>query len=197
MAFSAPARPPWEPSAGRVRHLQRSGPGNRAARALRRPDVSRGPGSSGTGHRACRSSSSRAGSTTLMSSTMRLKPFSMFVRVDDREAVGGFGERAQRRASREQARVLLDSATSVGFEAAADADAGRRHNRLVEHGQPARIDRVERRVRAVRLVEDRPDALLVVELREHVAIALAVAHACRLSCSACPWSSACRSADRR
>ena len=99
------------------------------------------------------------------------------VRVDDGEAVGRFGERAQR----------VDPAAQHGLIDRRRDDRRRRprdvlpHHRRVEDRQPARIDRVERRVGAVRLVEQIAELPVVVELRQlhPIGVALVVGRACR------------------
>ena len=48
-----------------------------------------------------------------------------------------------------------------------------RHDVLVEHREAPRIDRIERRVRAVRLVQNREEPLPVVELAQHEPVLLA------------------------
>ena len=98
--------------------------------------------------------------------------------ADDREAVGRFGQHAQRRAPRRQP-CGVDGSRNRRVGEPSEADARGRDNRLVEHHQPARIDGIERHVRAIRLVEDGPNPLLVVELRQRVSVALARCARCR------------------
>ena len=83
--------------------------------------------------------------------------------LHDRDTVGGVGHRPQRVvAGFETPRILDDTHRRVP---AADA-AGDGHNVLVEHDEAARIDRIERRVAGVRLVEDVEKALFVAQVGE-------------------------------
>ena len=85
------------------------------------------------------------------------------VGADDGRAVGAAGQPAQRvRPLAELCAVLLNRRWPIGTD------------RRIEDGQPARIDRVERGVGPVRLIEQARKLKLVVELGEADAILLAL-----------------------
>ena len=102
-----------------------------------------------------------------------LEPSLDVVRADNREPVGRLGEPAQRRVPGCQPGGV-DRERNRRIGEPSETDARGRNNLLVEYDQPSRIDGIERHIRAIRLVEDGPNPLLVVEQRQLVSVDLAL-----------------------
>ena len=91
----------------------------------------------------------------------------------DSHAIGRLGQRSKRSAPRGQPRLVFGRQDG-GVCMASNPDTGRRNNLFVEDDQTARIDRIERGVRAVGFVQNVPELQLVVDLSQRQTIALAI-----------------------
>ncbi len=96
------------------------------------------------------------------------------VGADDGSAVGAFSKTTEAVRSRSQPIVLL-LRPQRRVELQAGIDGSGRDNAFVEHHEPARVDRIEGRVRSVGFVHDGPQPRLIVDVREGLPIELAFA----------------------
>ena len=88
-------------------------------------------------------------------------------------AIGRLGQRSKRSAPRGQPRLVFGGQDG-GVCMASNPDTGRGNNLFVEDDQTARIDWIERGVRAVGFVQNVPELQLVVDLSQRQTIALAI-----------------------